>query len=747
MSDASVSPSTVVGGHSATVTLHLSGKAPSGGLPINVNCPHTYVHVPSPVVVSAGSSSKAFTVTTNVLSRKSSVTISLSSGGSTAKTYLTILPPSLQSIAVNPTAVTGGVDCSGTVSIGTAAPAEGLAVALSSSQSYVLMPNLVTISGGRKSATFHISTQMVHSSGKATLTAATGGQAVQTTLEVDSPSLKSLSITPSPVTGGYAAKGTVVMSVPATTGGWPITLSSDQSCVAFPYPVVIPSGHTTATFLIRTYPVATSAQAMLSASAGGAAASSPLTVLPPPVTEVSLNPNPAFGGEDLLGTIRLSQPAPQGGETVHLSSDSSLLQTPSSVTVLEGYRTAKFKVGSLEVTSDAKATLSASVDGAGVSTTVSLEPSGLMDSAWPRFQQNNQGTGQGLGAGADGTIKWNFVWPSPPPVLAGYSIALAKDGTIYIPNSDGNLYALDPDGSIKWKQSVGSKVWYSGTEAGPAIGANGTIYVCCVSGDFYAIRPDGTVKWVISDSDFGFFGTPAIGSDGTLYVMDSRSRLDAINPNGTIKWSVFTKTLMGGGGPTLGPSGMIYCVSWDTVFAFRKDGSLAWTFPVEKDSEVCPTVGKDGTIYVASNSMYLYALNPDGSLKWKFKGEHELRSPPAIGADGTIYLLDGLYLHSLNPDGTERWSVAGPLEDRSRVCPVIGSDGSIYFCGWSFFGMFSYSPSGNQNWNVRDIPGHLFSGLSAIAADGTIYVVTDNGILAIGSSGKGPIRNSEIGPR
>jgi len=80
-----------------------------------------------------------------------------------------------------------------------------------------------------------------------------------------------------------------------------------------------------------------------------------------------------------------------------------------------------------------------------------------------------------------GTLKWKFetddgVYSSP---------AIGSDGTIYIGSEDGNIYAINPDGSKKWAFLTGDFV-----ESSPAIGSDGTIYVGSGDGNVYAINGD-----------------------------------------------------------------------------------------------------------------------------------------------------------------------------------------------------------------------------------------------------------------
>jgi outer membrane protein assembly factor BamB len=55
----------------------------------------------------------------------------------------------------------------------------------------------------------------------------------------------------------------------------------------------------------------------------------------------------------------------------------------------------------------------------------------------------------------------------------------------------------------------------------------------------YAINPDGTLKWRYGTYSY-VHSSPAIGSDGTIYVGSWDNYLYAINPNGTLKWRYLT---------------------------------------------------------------------------------------------------------------------------------------------------------------------------------------------------------------
>jgi len=219
---------------------------------------------------------------------------------------------------------------------------------------------------------------------------------------------------------------------------------------------------------------------------------------------------------------------------------------------------------------------------------------GLGDSPWQMLYGDARHTGQSsyyIDSLSDNPI-WRYVTRDD----GISSPAIGSDGTIYFGSNDGNLYALNPDGTLKWNYTTGDTA-----NSSPAIGSDGTIYIGSWNGNVYALNPDGTLKWKYATGDWVIYSiasSPAIGSDGTLYIGSEDGKVYALNPNGTLKWSCST----------------------------------------EKDIQVntSPAIGFDGTVYVGANNRKAYALNADGTLKWNYSAGDDLSSP-AIDSDGPIY--------------------------------------------------------------------------------------------------------------
>lgn len=131
--------------------------------------------------------------------------------------------------------------------------------------------------------------------------------------------------------------------------------------------------------------------------------------------------------------------------------------------------------------------------------------------------------GQMAAVNLDGTIKWANA---PPNQRIGnfFSPAIAEDGTVYAVVRDASrlpahdeLRAVDPDtGAIRWSfvTSEGETSFTGG--AAPTVGQDGTIYFGSIDHKLYAVNPNGTLKWSFETAG-EIRSAPAIGQDGSLY--------------------------------------------------------------------------------------------------------------------------------------------------------------------------------------------------------------------------------------
>lgn len=345
---------------------------------------------------------------------------------------------------------------------------------------------------------------------------------------------------------------------------------------------------------------------------------------------------------------------------------------------------------------------------------------GLANSAWPCRGHNAQRTGQSPYNGAQtNSLKWTCqmgTWIDSSPVIGA-------DGTIYIGGPHQNLYALNPDGSEKWRYPVG----FLAKSASPVIGNGGTIYVGSGDGVIYALDQNGILEWTYQINDQIYFSSPVIDAHGTIYIGSNDHHIYALNPDGSEKWRFQTGNWINTS-PAIGQDGTIYIGSLDQVFYALnpEDGTLKWSFQAEGSVYLSsPAVGDDGTVYLG-DALCLYALNPgDGLLKWSYRTSGRIDSSPAIDVEGTVYFgsSDGK-VYALNLDGTLKWSYQ--TWDAIKSSPAIGADGTVYIGnidGW----VYALASDGSLKWSFQT--EDMVYSSPAIGADGTLYIESWDGNL------------------
>jgi len=207
--------------------------------------------------------------------------------------------------------------------------------------------------------------------------------------------LASVVVTPTTVTGGSSATGTVALTGVAPAGGVSVSLSSNSTAAAVPATVTIAQGQTQATFTATSNVVASSTPVTLTATLAGATKTATLTLTPPALTAIAINPNSVVGGVSSTGTVTIGANAPTGGMTLALSysSKTGLNAPPASILIPAGQKTATFTLGTVSVATNSVLTVTATLNGvikiatftvkAPTLNTISLSSSSVVSEAIP----------------------------------------------------------------------------------------------------------------------------------------------------------------------------------------------------------------------------------------------------------------------------------------------------------------------------------------------------------------------------
>lgn len=306
----------------------------------------------------------------------------------------------------------------------------------------------------------------------------------------------------------------------------------------------------------------------------------------------------------------------------------------------------------------------------------------LADSAWPKYGGKDLRNTciQAIGGNPfpSPQVKWRTYKGGSSlstPVLDSYD-------NVYVGDYNGWLTVIDKDGNVKWQYFIDS----AGIDGSAAISNDGTIYIGSYAnspGRLFALNPDGSLKWV-HESDDTFY-SPTIAPDGTIYVAGEKY-LNAINPDGTLKWRQIDRKVFKHPPAINVKFNVIYSFgeyAYDICAHWLEDGQLVWRYSTPRNYSG-PVVDSNGHIY-AAGAPDVYALYPDGTLKWRSQTT-DRNLGLALGVDGFIFVgCDDGGLYAFDPDtGNLKWKhqrrdwVFNPCVSASGVIYGTDRDGYIF---------------------------------------------------------------------
>jgi outer membrane protein assembly factor BamB len=235
---------------------------------------------------------------------------------------------------------------------------------------------------------------------------------------------------------------------------------------------------------------------------------------------------------------------------------------------------------------------------------------------------------------------------------------------------------------------------------------------------------------------------PAIGPDGGVVVASSSGDVYSLTADGAPRWVVHG--IGADGGPTVGPDGTVYVASIGTITAIAPDGSVRWRFTEPSTGQgviAGPTVGPDGNVYVISDfgGLGAFALSPSGQLLWSNSGNPTFSEYGQLGAE-IVFGSGGLFaafdevavasstMFGLSLGGAQQWArplggTDDPFMQQQRQ-PATGRDGSLYLTamgGANGWSLYRVDPaSGNLLWQQSPYPANGMSAPS-VGPDGSVY--------------------------
>ncbi len=213
----------------------------------------------------------------------------------------------------------------------------------------------------------------------------------------------------------------------------------------------------------------------------------------------------------------------------------------------------------------------------------------------------------------------------------------------------------------------------------PVIGPDGTAYVLAgpAPGRLLGIRKGK----VAASATLGEapVGAPAVARGGAVLVA-TRTGVVRVSPDlsRVVKVVALEGRDMPRSGPTVAPGGDIYVLLGAGLAAFRSDGGARWRRDDIRSGSP-PSVGPDGTVYVAAISGKLHALDPATGEDRAFAStpvDEPFLSHVAVAPDGTAYAVSARrYLAWRSADG-KSGRVALPVSEYV-IAPAIMTSGEV----------------------------------------------------------------------
>jgi hypothetical protein len=370
---------TFVGGSSVQSTVGLDFPAPAGTT-VDIESDNLGVIPAQSVPVSKGTMLGAFTLSSVAVTAPTTVTITATLNSTTVTAKVTVNPPLILITEFYPAAgtVVGGNTILGYVRISPTAGASGDVIKLSSNNAGVQVPASVKVATGTTVGSFSITSNPVKAVTTATITATIGTSAEYTVVTVIPPTVSLVKVAPSPVVGGVSTKVAVYLNGKAPAGGFPVTVASNNTSVVVPATITVLAGATAANATVTTKVVSSSTTVVVTAKTGAASTETTMVLNPavvyPAITQFSPSAGVIVGGNAATATVTLASAAGTGGDVVHLSSSTSGVTVPATVTVLAGKTSVSFSLTSTPVMAVTTATLTATLGTAIEKAAVTIVP-------------------------------------------------------------------------------------------------------------------------------------------------------------------------------------------------------------------------------------------------------------------------------------------------------------------------------------------------------------------------------------
>jgi len=250
----------------------------------------------------------------------------------------------------------------------------------------------------------------------------------------------------------------------------------------------------------------------------------------------------------------------------------------------------------------------------------------------------------------NGEIERSILLESRPSWYGIASSPAYHDGTIYVQTfSNSTIWALDPNGTLKWKFSAN----FEGSPYASPFAFDDRIFFSA-GNRLFCLNESGLELWNFT-ADSKITNSPVVGND-KIFFSTERS-FYALNLNGEVLWNrsfngTISNAILSGTSVCVGGRYGVSCFN-------ATNGEVIWEFPTEGKVDSTPAIHED-RIYFATNTQYgtLYALNlSTGDLLWFYRlvppkdSYYNIMSSPIIAEEKLFIGADSGFFYCFNSSG------------------------------------------------------------------------------------------------
>lgn len=361
------------------------------------------------------------------------------------------------------------------------------------------------------------------------------------------------------------------------------------------------------------------------------------------------------------------------------------------------------------------------------------------DSPWPSMRRDYSNTGRAddikpsAMEDLESVPLWSFSTGGP----IFFTPSVGPDGTVFVGSADFSFYAVNPDGTMKWRFPTDRYI-----VGGAAVSAAGSVYFPGADGYLHALDcSTGRELWRFASRNVkkgrvemvGWFeGSVTLSPGGIVLAGNDDFYVYGLEPQGDLRFESASRGMVWSAIPTDRLGRHYFCSLDMCCYCVEPSGERVWKSWTLGFISGSPALGEDGTVYTASHDGRVYALDPDtGKKRWSLKTGDFICGSCAIGREGTLYVGtgDGV-LYAIEDRGDQaaviwRYHTLEPI----RCSPVVDGDGNIYFANGEGK-VFVIGPDGGRRWSFDLSIGDInnINGSMALGKRG-IYLGMQDGRL------------------